>query len=123
MSPSWESCVASTSVSVMRASPKSRILTVGTGGPLSDIDGDEPVGASSSTTRMFDGLMSRWITPRWCAWATARQIVAKRRSRSRSWAREGRSPPIRSRTYLSSGSPRTSSIVKKESPSSVRPAS
>ena len=37
---------------------------------------------SCSETITFEGLMSRWMTPFWWAWCTARQTSRKRSSRS-----------------------------------------
>jgi len=54
---------AEPSPSTMRARPKSRIFTAGAGGRESE---GELGGVSSATTRTFDGLRSRWITPSAC---------------------------------------------------------
>ncbi len=63
ITPTSETRVAATSESVIRARPKSRILTIGPValGPLPVDD------AASSATMMFEGLRSRWMTPRWWA--------------------------------------------------------
>ena len=55
--------VAAMSESVIRARPKSRILTVGPPalGVLAAEEG------ALSLTMMLDGLRSRWMTPRWWA--------------------------------------------------------
>jgi hypothetical protein len=54
---------------VALATPKSMIL--GTGRP------------STSATRMFEGLRSRWMTAFWCACCTPSQTRANSSSRSR----------------------------------------
>jgi hypothetical protein len=56
--------LAATSLSVIRARPKSRILT---SAPAASEPLAGPVAGVVSRTRMLDGLRSRWMTPRWCA--------------------------------------------------------
>ena len=87
---------------VALATPKSMIL--GTGRP------------SSTATRMFDGLMSRWMMPFWWACCTPSQTCMKSFNRS---------PVLRRWTslYSVSGTPLTYSMTKKGRPSSVDPAS
>jgi len=50
------------STSVIRARPKSRILTTGRG-----MEAAPGADAASSVTTMLEGLRSRWMTPRWWA--------------------------------------------------------
>ena len=101
--PNWVNSVRSVSrCSIALATPKS--ITLGTG--LS----------SYMVTRTFDGLMSRWMIPFWCAcwiaWQTGTN--SSRRSRGVSWA---------SSQNLVIGTPCTSSMTKYGRPVSVVPAS
>ncbi len=87
---------------VALAIPKS--ITLGTGSP------------SCSVTITFEGLMSRWITPFWCACCTAPQTATNRSRRSRVLSRLASQ-------YSVIGTPLTSSITKYGRPVSVAPAS
>src|SRR5205823_11837274 len=71
---------------------------------------------STSATRMFDGLMSRWTTPLVWACCTARQTQANSSSRRRTDSR----CPSQNRVI---GVPSTSSMTKYGRPASVAPAS
>jgi len=83
------------------AMPKS--ITFGTGLP------------SCRVTRMFDGLMSRWMIPFWWACCTARHTC---------WKSSSRSPVLSDAwsQYSVMGMPLTSSITKKGRPAFVAPA-
>ena len=78
-----------------RLSASSRIL---------DSPKSRMTGFPSGVTGMFAGFMSRWITPRAWAWASASATCVIRRTRSRTDA-------PRAAQCRSSGSPRTSDIV------------
>ena len=67
-----------TSWSAIRAIPKSVSFAV-------------PSPASASGQMTFEGLTSRWMTPRLWAWASAAQSVAPTRSTSRSDSAPSRS--------------------------------
>ena len=88
--------------SVALATPKS--ITLGMGTP------------SRRVTRTFEGLMSRWMIPFWCACWIAWQTGMNSSSRSPGVR------PLRSQ-YSVIGTPLTSSITKKGRPVSVAPAS
>ena len=82
---------APTGEPVALAIPKSITLQAGT--------------PSCAVARMFDGLMSRWMTPFWWACYTARQTWANNSSRCRT-------PRRFSSQYWVIGTPVTSSITK-----------
>ncbi len=76
--PIWVKIVCSVRRwSIALATPKS--ITLGTGRP------------STSVTRTFDGLMSRWMIPFWCACWIARHTAMNSSSRCRGAACCGRS--------------------------------
>ena len=92
IAPSWVNSVRSVSRwSIALATPKS--ITFGTGLP------------SWSVTSTFDGLMSRWMIPFWCACWIARQTGTNSSSRSFGVSR------LRSQ-YSVIGTPSTSSMTK-----------
>ena len=101
--PNWVNSVRSVSRwSVALAMPKS--ITLGTGLP------------SIPVTRTFDGLISRWMIPFWCACWIAWQTGTNSSSRSRGESRA-------SSQYWVIGMPLISSMTKNGRPLSVAPAS